>query len=68
MAIVSFSETEIAQFVEPTLTGIKQPTYEMGQKAASLILETIISNKSLPDETIYIPAKVNVRESSRKTK
>lgn len=68
VAIVSFSETEIAQFVEPTLTGIKQPTYEMGQKAASLILETIISNKSLPDETIYIPAKVNVRESSRKTK
>lgn len=68
IALVGFSETEIAQLIEPPLTSIKQPTFEIGEMAARLLLEQIESEGKIPFRTESLTAKMNVRKSSINTK
>ena len=68
IAVVGFTESKMAVIIEPNLTSIEQPTFEMGKAAAELLMEQL-KNKS--DEkrackTIFLDAKLNVRESSCK--
>jgi LacI family transcriptional regulator len=48
LAVVGFGNDEISRFVSPALTTMAQPSFEMGQLAANLILEEINSEE---DET-----------------
>ena len=41
IAIMGFSEVAAAQLVHPTLSSVKQPTFDMGRKAAELLLKQI---------------------------
>jgi LacI family transcriptional regulator len=63
IALVGFSESEVAQLVEPPLTSIEQPTFEIGETAANLLIEQI-ENSSTPYQTISLVAKMNIRKSS----
>lgn len=68
IAVVGFSESKEALIVEPNLTSIEQPTFEMGRSAAQLLLEQIKHNHSHEDKmlskSIILDAKLNRRESS----
>lgn len=64
IALVGFSETEMAQLIEPPLTSILQPTFEMGETAVRLLLEQINQTPPPEPETVYLTAKMNVRKSS----
>lgn len=64
VALVGFSETELAQLIEPPLTSILQPTFEMGETAAHLILEQITQITPPAPETVCLLAKMNIRKSS----
>lgn len=66
MAIVGFSESQSAVIIEPNLTSVEQPTYEMGRAAAELLLEQIknTSDENILRKSIILEAKLNVRESS----
>jgi len=64
VALVGFSETEVAQLIEPPLTSIEQPTFEIGETAAKLLLEQLDENCSTPYRTVNLTAKMNVRKSS----
>jgi len=64
VALVGFSETEVAQLVEPPLTSIEQPTFEIGETAAKLLLEQLDENCSTPYRTVNLTAKMNIRKSS----
>lgn len=64
IALVGFSETEIAQLIEPPLTSIKQPTFEIGETAAKLLLEQIETEGKAPFRTESLTAKMNIRKSS----
>lgn len=63
VALVGFSETEVAQLVEPPLTSIEQPTFEIGVTAANLLLEQLEENPK-PYRTVSLIAKMNIRKSS----
>jgi len=63
VALVGFSETEVAQLVEPPLTSIEQPTFEIGVTAANLLLEQLEENPK-PFRTVSLIAKMNIRKSS----
>ncbi|NDO56395.1 LacI family transcriptional regulator, partial [Bacteroides acidifaciens] len=72
IAVVGFSESKEAFIVEPNLTSVEQPTFEMGRNAAQLLLEQIKHNinndDKMPSKSIILDAKLNIRESSlRKT-
>lgn len=64
VAIVGFTETPMATLVEPPLTSILQPTYQIGEVASDLLLKQIESKTFSIPETIILSGKLNVRESS----
>ena len=63
IAIVSFSESPVATIIEPNLTSVQQPTYEIGVKAAELLIAQINDNNRI-SQTIILDAALNIRESS----
>lgn len=67
IAIVGFSNEPISRVIEPSLTTIDQPGFEMGKIATSLLLEHIIK-KSIPNkgQTIILDSKLIERNSSKK--
>ena len=67
VAVMGFTETRMAELVTPQLSSVKQPTYEMGKKAAELLIKHI-KNDSLAQETIIMNGELNIRESSLKKK
>jgi DNA-binding LacI/PurR family transcriptional regulator len=68
VALVGFSETEVAQLIDPPLTSIEQPTYEIGETAAKLLLDQIMITPTPEVETVCLSAKLNVRKSSENLK
>lgn len=64
VAIVGFSNNKIASLVDPPLTTVNQPSYEMGKKAAEILL-TLIENKNISDCTpTILKANLVVRGST----
>lgn len=63
VALMGFTETEMARFLDPPLTSVEQPTYEIGKTAARLLLEKI-NNPFCENKEIVLPAKINIRKSS----
>lgn len=67
IAIVGFSNEPYSEVVTPSITTIKQPGFEMGQKAAELIIKQITQKSSSPEfETITMETELIVRNSSKK--
>ena len=67
IAIVGFSNEPFSELVTPSISTIKQPGFEMGQKAAELLIKQI-SSKTKPKtyETIVMETELIVRDSSSK--
>ena len=67
IAIVGFSNEPFSELVTPSISTIKQPGFEMGQKAAELLIKQI-SSKTKPKnyETIMMETELIIRNSSRK--
>lgn len=61
VAVAGFSESPIGRIIE--LTSVFQPTFEIGKKAAELLLKQI-NNYEAPVETIILDAKLNIRNST----
>lgn len=68
VALVGFSETELAQLVNPPLTSVAQPTFEMGETAASLLFEQLNASLNETPKTMMLSAKLNIRKSSINTR
>lgn len=66
IAVVGFTESQMALIVEPNLTSVEQPTFEMGKAAAELLLEQIKNNheEKKTVKTIVLEAKLNIKDSS----
>lgn len=66
IGVIGFSESSLATVVEPNLTSVEQPTFQMGEKAAEILWEMITSEKYLKQEEFVLSGKINVRESTTK--
>jgi LacI family transcriptional regulator len=69
VAIAGFSDNPLSGFLNPTLTSVTQPTFEIGQHAAELLIKQI-ENKEEPEvfKTVQLKTSLNVRESSLQAK
>lgn len=63
IAVVGFDDISFAAFPEFGLTTVRQPKYEMGQMAVSVLLESILHQETEPKKIILEPELV-VRSSS----
>ena len=67
VAVVGFSNWSISEIYEPSLSTIDQPGYEMGYKAAELLLNQIESPEVVTKfETIVLQTELIERESTRR--
>lgn len=66
IGVVGFSESKMAMVVEPNLTSVEQPTFEMGKIAAELLIEQLKNKKdeAVLNKCITLNAILNIRESS----
>ncbi len=63
LAVVGFDDINWGTALRPPLTAVSQPTYEIGQQSAQLLLRRI-RGEQLPPQRIVLPAKLIIRQSS----
>lgn len=63
VALVTFDDTTWASLVQPAITLIAQPTYEIGQTAAELLLQRI-ANPQRPARQVTLKGQLLARGSS----
>lgn len=67
VSVVGFTNEPVSQYIEPALTTVTQPAYEMGQVAATLFLDQLQLKNSEVFEPVtrILPATLVVRHSTR---
>lgn len=65
IAVASYTESVLATVIEPNLTSIAQPTFEIGASAARLMLEWLHNGRQPQQKRVILDAQLNIRESSR---
>ncbi|WP_192348532.1 LacI family DNA-binding transcriptional regulator [Algoriphagus sp. Y33] len=66
VGLVGFTDEFHATVVEPTLTAIAHPTFEIGREAVGLLLDEITSTIPKPAKQVVMKARLMVRESSNR--
>ena len=67
VAIVSFGNTPISEVITPTLSTVEQAAYEIGAKSCQLLFSHI-KTPDIEPQTVVMPSKLVIRESSVKPK
>ncbi|MBB6285352.1 LacI family DNA-binding transcriptional regulator [Geobacillus subterraneus] len=62
IAVISFDDLEMSEFINPSLTTVRVYKEELGRLAVKLLLQRMDGEISLP-VTCYLPTKLIVRES-----
>ena len=62
VSVVGFDDADVAQYVEPPLTTVRQPAYEMGAHAARVLLRLLGGEDAPP---VVLPPQLIVRASTR---
>jgi LacI family transcriptional regulator len=69
IALVGFSNTDLTELLNPSLTVIRQPAFEMGEIATKLLLQLIESKRPVTEfETKVLTTELLIRESTKKKK
>jgi len=67
IALIGFSNTDLADVLNPPLSTIHQPAFEIGNLAAKQLLSLIGSKIDNTYETILLETEIQVRSSSKKS-
>ncbi|MCC6288150.1 MAG: LacI family DNA-binding transcriptional regulator [Chitinophagaceae bacterium] len=69
VALAGFFDNPISRFIDPPLTSIHQPTFDIGLSAARLLIEMIEGNTLQHQfKTIELKTTIEIRESSMRKK
>ena len=69
IGLMGFSNSEITELIDPPLSIIKQPAFEMGQIATELLFQMLESKRPVTEfETRVMAPQLIIRDSSRKGK
>lgn len=62
VGVIGFDNIGISKFVEPELTTISQPIYDMGEEACKLLI-SIINGDNIPENRIYFHTELIIRDT-----
>ncbi len=69
IALVGFSNTDLTDMLDPSLSVIRQPAFEMGEVATRLLLQLVESKRPVTDfEIRVLSTELLIRGSTSKTK
>lgn len=63
VAVIGFDDISIAAHTRPALTTVRQPSREMGEAAATMLLDNL-NGKALPDTPQVVPTSLVIRDSA----
>jgi len=63
ISLIGFDDIQLASYTEPSLTTVRQPIYEMGITAISLLVRLIEEKEKRPSR-VELPTQLIIRESS----
>ena len=66
VAIMGFSAGSYSDITTPTLSSVDQHGYEMGTRAATVLLERIEAKRNGPGETFFVETNLVIRESTKR--
>ncbi len=65
MGLVGFTNSALVELIEPSVTAVKQPAFEMGQTATELLIQLIESKRPVTEfETRVLETELFIRHSS----
>ncbi|MCQ6958683.1 LacI family DNA-binding transcriptional regulator [Mucilaginibacter aquariorum] len=65
IALIGYTNTTLADVLNPSLSSVYQPGFEMGQKATQKLLELILAKRPVHEfETIVLPTQLVTRDST----
>lgn len=64
ISIVGFNDNPLATYINPALTTIKIPIYEMGAKAAEILIN-LMKNPDSPSSQVVLDSDLIIRDSCR---
>jgi len=62
--VIGFDNIEVSQMIEPSLSTVTQPVYEMGARGAKMLIY-IIEGKKIRKKNIILDPELVLRESTR---
>jgi LacI family transcriptional regulator len=66
VSVIGFGDdTMLSEMVDPTLSSVVQPGFEMGRRAMQLLLDRIEGTNTNPAQLIRLDTTLNIRQSSR---
>ena len=68
ISVIGFTNDPFAKLIEPSLSTISQPSYEIGETAMHVLLKHIENKEEFIPEIRTIETELVERNSSRKTK
>ncbi len=66
ISVIGFTDEPFSSLIEPSLTTVVQPTYEVGRAAAELFLMQIDTPRYFQPEMRVLKTELKVRDSTRK--
>jgi LacI family transcriptional regulator len=67
VALVGFSDNPINHLLSPALTSVRQPTFDIGQQAAELVINLIENKNAVPKfRTVQLETSLDIQASSRR--
>ncbi len=67
LSIIGFTNEPVSQYIEPSLTTVAQPAFELGQEAAKLFFEQILDKEDFEPVTKVVPTELIIRNSTRRS-
>jgi DNA-binding LacI/PurR family transcriptional regulator len=68
LSVLTFDEQEWSEYLDPPITAMVQPTYEMGRRAFELLRAKIASTSKATKSVTRLHAELRIRGSTGKTK
>ena len=67
LALIGFTNSTMVELIEPSLSAVKQPAFEMGQSAIELLIKLIESKRPVTEfENVVLQTEIFIRNSTPK--
>lgn len=68
VSVIGFDDLNLLEYLPVPLTTVRMPKFEMGRRAAEMLIDQIEAGEPLPPEKVFLEAELIVRGSTRPRK
>jgi LacI family transcriptional regulator len=61
--IICYGDSDVARFLSPPISAVRQPTRELGEKAVQILLKSIMEPEIIHEHHVILPAQLVIRET-----